>query len=129
MQEDAAAPVTPDVFETLDVAPHDESDLFDISLPGTSKTPLLKKPEFTRFHTERTDLDLELDEIDSVPKQKKEATLGGDAPRLSGWEGMVIDLETNEVKAKQKTGAEVLFERFLKTAGKCHVKADRAEIR
>lgn len=129
MQEDETAAVAPDVLETPYVAPLDESDLFEITLPGTSQMSPVKKPKFTGFHTEITDLDVELDAADTVPNQKKAVPLGGAAPRLSGWEGMVIDLETNEVRAKEKTGAQMLFERFLKTAGKGQPKAECAEIR
>lgn len=86
-------------------------------------------PKFTEFHTKKTQLDLDIDSI-ALPGEKKLSLLSSEyAPRLKGKQGMVIDLETNELKEKEKTGIDELFERFLKHSGKCLTKKEPEEIR
>lgn len=68
-----------------------------------------------KLHTEKNELDFELDKllsntISKVPDLNR--------PRLIGSEGMIIDLETNEMKPKEKSGADELLERFMKTTRK-----------
>lgn len=102
-------------------------------VPSTSDhpTPICSEniPRFTDFHTKKTQLDLEIDSI-ALPGEKKQSLLSAEyAPRLKGKQGMVIDLETNELKEKEKTGVDELFERFLKHSGKCLTKKEPEEIR
>lgn len=85
------------------------------------------------LHTEQTELDNELDKMIAKDKRKSRleavlsiATLG--APKLSGGSGMVIDLETNELKPKDKSGVDILVERFVKNAIVKSVNAESQEI-
>lgn len=67
------------------------------------------------LHTEKTELDLELDHMIAKERRNKLLSIvSTSAPKLSGGNGMVIDLETNEFKLKEKTGVEKLVERFVK---------------
>lgn len=72
------------------------------------------------FHTERTELDDELDNMDVVVPAKRKtdilSLINISAPKLRGDSGMIIDLETNEIKPKEKTGVDQLVERFVKNA-------------
>lgn len=102
-------------------------------VPTTSEnqTPTSSEhiPKFTELHTKKTQLDLDIDSI-ALPGEKKLSVLSAEyAPRLKGKQGMVIDLETNELKEKEKTGVDELFERFLKHSGKCLTKKEPEEIR
>lgn len=124
LQDEVTTTVPTDTAEALQSSPFLRND----DLPGPSKLPTSTPPEFTGFHSERTDLDVELDKLDNPIVPKLAPFLGETVPRLSGCEGMVIDLETNEVKAKEKSGVDVLFERFMKTAGKCP-KTESTEVR
>lgn len=72
------------------------------------------------LHSEQTELDKELDKMIAKDKRKSRleavlsiATLG--APKLSGGSGMLIDLETNELKPNV-SGVDILVERFVKNA-------------
>lgn len=73
------------------------------------------------LHTEQTELDSELDKM--IAKDQRKSRLAAmlsfttlNAPKLSGGSGMVIDLETNEMKPKEKSGVDMLVERFVKSA-------------
>lgn len=72
------------------------------------------------FHTERTELDDELDKMEVVMPAKRKTEILSLAniltPKLEGDSGMMIDLETNEIKPKEKTGVDQLMERFVKNA-------------
>lgn len=72
------------------------------------------------FHTERTELDDELDNMDVVAPAKRKtdilSLINISAPKLRGDSGMIIDLETNEMKPKEKTGVDQLVERFVRNA-------------
>lgn len=76
------------------------------------------------LHSEKTQLDYEIDKlINDDRKQKKSLALSlalaaEVAPKLSGDKNMIIDLETNEVKPREKSGIEELQERFLRNAVK-----------
>lgn len=70
------------------------------------------------LHTEKNELDFELDNLILKSKAGVSDIDTINRPRLHGSEGMFIDLETNEVKPKEKSGAEELLERFMKTTRK-----------
>lgn len=59
-----------------------------------------------KLHTEITDLDLELDRLVERCGTKKKKLLGSD--------NMIIDLETNEMIPKDKSGADELLKRLCK---------------
>lgn len=112
------------------------SELDDIGMTDSIDQPSTSAKaagQSSEIHTERTDLDDELDEmIRSERKSKRQsvlsiATLG--APKLSGASGMVIDFETNELKPKEKSGVENLVERFMKNALVKTPKADSQDVR
>lgn len=69
------------------------------------------------LHSEKTELDLELDRMVGGKRRKP---LESDfafslaaVPRLHGGENTMIDLETNEVKLREKSEIEKLQERFI----------------
>lgn len=76
------------------------------------------------LHTDKSKLDLELDKMISDENKRKKLlalslSLDADAaPKLIGYENMMIDLDSNEVKPREKSGVEELQERFLRHAMK-----------
>lgn len=85
------------------------------------------------LHTEKTELDNELDKM--IAKDQRKSRLAAmlsittlNAPKLSGGSGMVIDLETNEMKPKEKSGVDMLVERFAKNAIVKSVNIESQEI-
>lgn len=85
------------------------------------------------LHTEQMELDNELDKMIAKDRRKSRletalsiATLS--APKLSGGSGMVIDLETNELKPKEMSGVDILVERFVKNAVVKSVNNESQEI-
>lgn len=73
------------------------------------------------FHTERTELDDELDamleeEMLEEDMRPKPSIPTGFVPKLQGGDGFVIDLETNDLKPKSQDGLQELFSRFIKSA-------------
>lgn len=73
------------------------------------------------LHSVQTDLDIELDnmiKLDNRPKRDLSSIPLGPVPKLKGGSGMIIDLETNEIKPKEKSGIDELVERFVKNAVK-----------
>lgn len=70
------------------------------------------------IHTSRTELDDELDMMTTNSEKKKTLPVPMDyVPRLKGDKGLVIDLETNDVKPfPKKTGVDELLSRFVKNA-------------
>lgn len=81
----------------------------DISQPAQA-------PNVIELHTERTELDDELDAMlagDALPKPTKQFDF---VPKLKGENGFVIDLEANDFEAKPKSqdGVDELFNRFIK---------------
>lgn len=85
------------------------------------------------LHTEQTELDNELDKMIAKDQRKSrlEAVLSVvplSVPKLSGNSGMVIDLETNELKPKEKSGVDILVERFVKNAIVKSVNTESQEI-
>lgn len=78
-------------------------------------------PQVVELHTERTELDEELDNmirLDNKPKRDLSNIPLINAPKLKGNSGMIIDFETNELKPREKTGVDELVERFVKNAVK-----------
>lgn len=73
-------------------------------------------------------IELKMMEQPNELKISRILAVNDDAPRLSGDVGMVIDLETNEVKVKAKTGADLLMERFLKSTTNGPMKNDTYEL-
>lgn len=76
-----------------------------------------EKAEEVVLHSEKTELDLELDRMIGEKKRKplenEFAFSLAAVPRLHGDENTVIDLETNEVKLREKSEVEKLQERFI----------------
>lgn len=68
------------------------------------------------FHTERTELDDELDAMLEAEIRPKPSIPTGFVPKLKGGDGFVIDFETNDLKPKSQDGVQELFSRFLKNA-------------
>lgn len=80
-----------------------------------------------QIHTERTELDDELDGMDAphappakVPLSKRRLDIAAlatiSAPKLGGGTGMVIDLDTNEITPKPKSDVDLFVERFVQSA-------------
>lgn len=74
------------------------------------------------LHTTKTQLDYE---IDKLQEENKKSNVRHsfcpnmkNTPTLRGNNNMVIDFETNELKRKEKSGVDELFERFLKHSSK-----------
>lgn len=84
------------------------------NIPGPSSNNIV-------LHTEKSKLDMELDQMISDDNRRKKLlalslALDADAaPKLSGDNDMIIDLDLNIVKPREKSGVEELQERFL-----CH---------
>lgn len=90
----------------------------------------IETTDLTDLQTDDIDLSDELhtaDTLDTIATNKiNKPTIPTDfVPKLKGFEGAVIDLETNDVKPKPKTGVDELFERFMENA---IVKPQKAEI-
>lgn len=100
-----------------------------IAEPSTKAIGNEPNSKFTGFHTEETDLDKELAMISLPIVKKKSMFLDTNTPRLSGSKGTMIDLDTNEIKAEEKSGVDKLVERFLKNSGKYSTASDSIEIR
>lgn len=116
-------------FEVRDCSSSADTISDPIAGPSTKTIDNESNSKFSGFHTEETDLDKEL-EMMSVPiVRKKTMFLDMNAPRLSGSKGTVIDLNTNEINAEEKSGVDKLLERFLKNSGKYSTAADSIEIR
>lgn len=78
------------------------------------------------FHTDRTDLDDELDALIENDNARPKPSIPTDfVPKLKGQDGFVIDLETNDLKPKSQDGIYELFDRFIKNA--CVKKSAAAE--
>lgn len=94
-------------------SPAEEQEEFT-DVPGPSSNNIA-------LHTEKSHLDMELDKMISDDNRRKKIlalSLALDvdaAPKLSGDENMIIDLDSNLVKPREKSGVEELQERFL-----CH---------
>lgn len=102
-------------------SPAEEQEEFT-NVPGPSSNNI-------SLHTEKSQLDMELDKMISDDNRRKKLlalslALDADAaPKLSGDENMIIDLDTNVVKPREKSGVEELQERFL-----CHaIKKPKAD--
>lgn len=68
------------------------------------------------FHTERTELDDELDAMLAGDHPKPSISTDF-VPKLKGGDGLVIDLETNDLKQPtSQDGVQELFSRFIKNA-------------
>lgn len=94
--------------------------------PVKKQSEMIPKPSSIDIilHTEKTELDLELDNmISDENKRKKLLALSlpldvSAAPKLIGDKDMIIDLDSNEVKPREKSGVEELQERFIRHAMK-----------
>lgn len=103
------------------ILPSEEQEELN-NIPGPSSSDIT-------LHTEKSQLDIELDKMISEENRRKKLmalslALDADAaPKLSGDKNMIIDLELNVVKPREKSGVEELQERFL-----CHaLKAPKAD--
>lgn len=107
-----------DITDTIDKHIEDgETDSQMIVEQPTETDPVLASHAI-EFHTDRTELDDELDamlekEINVRPKPSISTDY---VPKLKGGDGFVIDLETNDLKPKSQDGIQELFSRFIKSA-------------
>lgn len=122
--EDTNADITPTQNETPTVL-DEPMEIANPAVKNIDENSVEQAVEMTEsfnvieLHTEQTELDDELDKMIAKDQRKSRleavlsvATLS--APKLSGGSGMVIDLETNELKPKEKSGVDILVERFVK---------------
>lgn len=94
----------------------------------------IESADLTDLQTDNIELSDELNTADTLntvaTKKITKPIIPTDfVPKLKGFEGSVIDLETNDVKPKQKTGINELFERFMENAIAKPQKAETQEIR
>lgn len=104
------------------------SQSFDVDMETesgmtSSANPPSGQADIVLFHTVRTELDDELDGLlpstssaKPVASNAKSSLFPSIVPKLQGDSNFMIDLETNDLKPKEKTGVEELFSRFLKHA-------------
>lgn len=91
-------------------------------LPEIESIENQPKQKIIELHTERNDLDKELDQMDApvaqVSNRKRNIAAFAPlcAPKLGGGTGMIIDLETNVIKPQPKSGVDLLVERFVQNA-------------
>lgn len=139
----AKSPIQPDasetvaecveVTDTIDNGMEIDKESSNIEEPldeGTLKPT--QAPDIIEFHTERTELDDELDAMIENDLLPKPSTSNGFVPKLKGESGLVIDLEANDFEAKpiSQDGVDELFSRFLKNACvKKNVSAEMQNVR
>lgn len=107
----------------------DATDLIDNDIENNNQTstaeksteldatpPPTKASNVIQFHTERTELDDELDAMLELETRPKPSISTDYVPKLKGGDGFLIDLETNDLKPKSQEGINELFSRFIKNA-------------
>lgn len=114
----------------MDVSMADVETQFETE-PETLQETEVAGPSSTKqaiqIHTERTELDDELDGMDAsqappakAPLSKRQLDIAAlatiAAPKLGGGTGMVIDLDTNEITPKPKSDVDLFVERFVQSA-------------
>lgn len=80
------------------------------------------------FHTERTELDDELDRMLRKENRLKLDIPIDQVPKLKGDNRYVIDFDTNDIKLVPKSGVEELFSRFMKSACKKAPAAEQQDV-
>lgn len=91
-------------------------------LPETELDENPSKQNIIELHTERNDLDDELDQMDApvVQTSNRKRNIAAFAPlcapKLGVGKGMIIDLETNVIMPQPKSGVDLLVERFVQNA-------------
>lgn len=118
------SPIQPNASENV-VQCTDVTDIIDECNENENQTtveqPTESNPEQVshaiEFHTDRTELDDELDGmLEKEIHPKPSIPTDYYVPRLKGENGFVIDLETNDLKPKSQDGLDELFSRFIKSA-------------
>lgn len=119
----------PDINVTEEQAPVTVATPMDTSTEQTEETKI-NEPIASTSKAKPQSVEQCIDLVEPVVAEKislkQKFAIG--APRLSGATGMIIDLETNEVKEKEKSGADILLDRFLKMSGKSSQKSDTVEL-
>lgn len=106
--------------EGIESAIQVESSVMNSTEPNEPKESTSDATNRIEFHTERSELDDELDAM--LAKERKAEILklciptSAHVPKLKGGKGFVIDLETNNLEPMPTSGVDELFNRFLKSA-------------
>lgn len=94
--------------------------------------PLAETPNVIKLHTVSTELDEELDAMILKEAKMERAKLSfptNHVPKLKGDKGLLIDLETNDLKPVPTSGVDELLSRFMKSARAKSSAAESHDVR